>query len=134
MAPPSTRTANATRERSPFSGRTLRLVTLVLATAVSASDAADPPPVRTQIGYTEFRTDLPGGRQPNVATMRDYVGELHMLVAEKRTKANELSPLLDQNAFGLAADPTRMVEPPAREGPVPEVNLAPLDAVRAPPH
>jgi N-acetylated-alpha-linked acidic dipeptidase len=63
------------------------------------------------------------------ATMRDYVGELHKLVADKRTKVAELSPLLDQNAFGLAADPTRVVGPPEREGPVPEVNLAPLDAV-----
>ena len=25
---------------------------------------------RTLIGYTEFRTDLPGGRHANVATMR----------------------------------------------------------------
>ena len=63
------------------------------------------------------------------ATMRDYVGELHRLVADKRTTASELGPLLDQNAFGLAADPTRVVGPPESEGPVPEVNLAPLDAV-----
>jgi N-acetylated-alpha-linked acidic dipeptidase len=63
------------------------------------------------------------------ATMRDYVGELHKLVADKRTKASELASLLDQNAFGLAADPTRIVGPPEREGPVPEVDLAPLDAV-----
>jgi N-acetylated-alpha-linked acidic dipeptidase len=61
--------------------------------------------------------------------MRDYVGELHKLVDERRTHAAELAPLLEQNDFGLAADPTRVVAPPEREAPVPEVNLAPLDAV-----
>ena len=62
-------------------------------------------------------------------TMRDYVGELHKLVEERRSHAAELAPLLDQNDFGLAADPTRVVGPPEREAPVPEVNLAPLDTV-----
>jgi N-acetylated-alpha-linked acidic dipeptidase len=63
------------------------------------------------------------------STMRDYVGELHTLVEDKRTRVAELTPLLDHNDFGLAADPTRIVAAPAREGPVPEVNLTPLDAV-----
>ncbi|HZC85662.1 MAG TPA: transferrin receptor-like dimerization domain-containing protein [Steroidobacteraceae bacterium] len=63
------------------------------------------------------------------STMRDYVDQLHKLVEEKRTRVAELTPLLDHNDFGLAADPTRAVAAPAREGPVPEVNLAPLDAV-----
>jgi N-acetylated-alpha-linked acidic dipeptidase len=63
------------------------------------------------------------------STMRDYVDQLHKLVEEKRTRVAELTPLLDHNDFGLAADPTRVVAAPAREGPVPEVNLAPLDAV-----
>jgi N-acetylated-alpha-linked acidic dipeptidase len=62
-------------------------------------------------------------------TMRDYVGELHKLVEERRKHAAELAPLLDQNDFGLSADPTRVVGPPEREAPVPEVSLAPLDAV-----
>jgi N-acetylated-alpha-linked acidic dipeptidase len=62
-------------------------------------------------------------------TMRDYVGELHKLVDERRTHAAELAPLLDHNDFGLSADPTRIVGPPEREAPVPEVNLAPLDTV-----
>jgi N-acetylated-alpha-linked acidic dipeptidase len=61
--------------------------------------------------------------------MRDYVGELHKLVDERRTHAAELAPLLDHNDFGLTADPTRIVGPPEREAPVPEVNLAPLDTV-----
>jgi len=64
-------------------------------------------------------------------TMSDYVGELHGLVDERRARVDELTPLLDQNAFGLAADPTRAVGAPEREAPVPEVNLAPLDAVLA---
>jgi N-acetylated-alpha-linked acidic dipeptidase len=63
------------------------------------------------------------------STMRDYVGELHKLLEDKRTRVAELTPLLDHNDFGLAADPTRVVAAPAREGPVPAVNLAPLDAV-----
>jgi N-acetylated-alpha-linked acidic dipeptidase len=62
-------------------------------------------------------------------TMRDYVEDLHKLLDERRTRAAELTPLLDQNAYGLAADPTRAVGAPEREAPVPDVNLAPLDAV-----
>jgi len=63
------------------------------------------------------------------STMRDYVGELHQLIEDKRTRAAELAPLLDQNDFGLAADPTRVVAPPEPQTPVPELSLAPLDAV-----
>ena len=63
------------------------------------------------------------------STLRDYVDQLHKLVEEKRTRVAELTVLLDHNDFGLAADPTRAVAAPAREGPVPEVNLATLDAV-----
>jgi N-acetylated-alpha-linked acidic dipeptidase len=64
-------------------------------------------------------------------TMRDYVEDLHKLADERRKNVAELTPLLDQNAFGLAADPTRLVGPPEREAPVPEVNFAPLDGVLA---
>src|SRR5262245_32435360 len=59
--------------RPPLISRTLRLATLLLATAASAADAADPPRAQPLIGYTEFRTDLPGGRHPNIATMRAAV-------------------------------------------------------------
>jgi N-acetylated-alpha-linked acidic dipeptidase len=62
-------------------------------------------------------------------TMRDYVEDLHKLLDERRTRAAELTPLLDQNAYELAADPTRAVGAPEREAPVPDLNLAPLDAV-----
>jgi N-acetylated-alpha-linked acidic dipeptidase len=62
-------------------------------------------------------------------TMRDYVEDLHKLLDERRMRAAELTALLDQNAYGLAADPTRAVGAPEREAPVPDLNLAPLDAV-----
>ena len=62
-------------------------------------------------------------------TVRDYVGDLHKLTDERRKNVAELTPLLDQNAFGLAADPTRVVGAPERESPVPEIDLTPLDAV-----
>jgi N-acetylated-alpha-linked acidic dipeptidase len=59
----------------------------------------------------------------------DYLEQLHKLVADKRAEATELAQLLDRRAFALTADPTRVVEPPQREAAVPELDLAPLDAV-----
>ena len=64
-------------------------------------------------------------------TVASYLQELHKLVEDKRSNAAELARLLDQNAFGLAADPTRVVLPPQREPAVPVVDFAPLDAVVA---
>jgi N-acetylated-alpha-linked acidic dipeptidase len=49
------------------------------------------------------------------STVGDYTEQLHKLVDEKRRHASELATLLDQNAFGLATDPTRPVLGPARE-------------------
>jgi N-acetylated-alpha-linked acidic dipeptidase len=60
-------------------------------------------------------------------TVERYVDELHKLADEKRKAAEELGKLLDENAFSLAADPTRVVLPPAREPAVPYLALAPLD-------
>jgi N-acetylated-alpha-linked acidic dipeptidase len=60
-------------------------------------------------------------------TVSGYVDELHKLADEKRKSAEELGKLLDQNVFTLAADPTRVVLPPAREPAVPYLNFAPLD-------
>jgi N-acetylated-alpha-linked acidic dipeptidase len=62
-------------------------------------------------------------------TIAGYVDELHQLADDKRKNAEELGKLLDQNAFSLAADPTRAVLPPAREPAVPYLNFAPLDNV-----
>src|SRR6266850_6767797 len=64
-------------------------------------------------------------------TVASYLQELHKLVEDKRSNAAELARLLDQNAFGLAADPTRVVLPPQREPAVPVIDFAPLDAVVA---
>ena len=64
-------------------------------------------------------------------TIGAYAEELHKLTDEKRNKSAELARLLDENAFGLAADPTRVVGPPAREPPVPQLDFAPLDGVVA---
>src|SRR4029077_14269385 len=50
---------------------------------------------------------------------------------EKPDTPAELARFLNQNAFGLAADPTRVVLPPQREPAVPVVDFAPLDAVVA---
>ena len=62
-------------------------------------------------------------------TIESYVDELHELAKDKRKSADELGKLLDQNVFTLAADPTRIVLPPAREPAVPYLNFAPLDNV-----
>ena len=64
-------------------------------------------------------------------TVGEYVEELHKLAEDKRKSAEELAKLLDQNAFGLAADPTRAVGPPARAPEVPFFELAPLDNAAA---
>lgn len=60
-----------------------------------------------------------------------YVGEIHELTDRKRKAAEELGKLLDQNAFTLAADPTRPVLAPERDPEVPYLDLAPLDNVAA---
>jgi N-acetylated-alpha-linked acidic dipeptidase len=60
-------------------------------------------------------------------TIAGYVEELHKLTEDKRKGAEELDKLLDQNVFVLAADPTRVVLPPAREPAVPYLDFAPLD-------
>ena len=55
--------------------RCLRLV--LVAAALTPGTFRSSPPVEPSpdvlIGYTEFRTDLPGGRYVNVATMRGAV-------------------------------------------------------------
>ncbi len=60
-------------------------------------------------------------------TIGGYVDELHRLADDKRRTSEELAKLLDLNVFGLAADPTRVVGPPAREPEVPYFEFAPLD-------
>jgi N-acetylated-alpha-linked acidic dipeptidase len=67
-------------------------------------------------------------------TVAGYVDEVHSLADDKRQGAEDLDKLLDrklsdQSVFTLAADPTRVVSPPAREPKVPYLNFAPLDNV-----
>jgi N-acetylated-alpha-linked acidic dipeptidase len=60
-------------------------------------------------------------------TVGRYVQEIHKLVEEQREHAQTLANLLEQNAFTLAADPTRIIAPPEREIEVPNIDLAALD-------
>jgi N-acetylated-alpha-linked acidic dipeptidase len=64
-------------------------------------------------------------------TLDGYVTELHELADHKRKAAEELAKLLDQNAFGLVADPTRPLLAPEREPEVPYLDFAALDNVAA---
>ncbi len=48
------------------------LLALAVMTQVPAADAADPAIPDALIGYTDFRTNLPGGRHANVVTMRAH--------------------------------------------------------------
>jgi N-acetylated-alpha-linked acidic dipeptidase len=66
---------------------------------------------------------------PFAQTLDGYLSELHELTDQKRKSAEELGKLLDQNAFGLAADPTRPVLAPEREPEVPYLDFAALDNV-----
>jgi N-acetylated-alpha-linked acidic dipeptidase len=60
-------------------------------------------------------------------TVDGYMTELHGLADQKRKSAEELGKLLDQNAFGLAADPTRPLLAPERAPEVPYLDFAALD-------
>jgi N-acetylated-alpha-linked acidic dipeptidase len=59
----------------------------------------------------------------------EYVAELHRLADDKRRDSDELAKLLEQNAFALAADPTRGLSAPARGPEVPYFDFGPLDEV-----
>jgi TolB protein len=49
------------------------LILLLIVATVQPRAGAEPPGMNPLIGYTELRTDLPGGRHANVATMRAAV-------------------------------------------------------------
>jgi N-acetylated-alpha-linked acidic dipeptidase len=63
-----------------------------------------------------------------VANAAQNVDDLHRLVAATRERSETVDRLLDQNAFTLAADPTRTSAAPPRDDAVPDIDLAPLDA------
>ncbi|MGA0586737.1 transferrin receptor-like dimerization domain-containing protein [Dyella sp. KRB-257] len=60
-------------------------------------------------------------------TLDRYVGELHALVDRTRKATLAQHRLLDSHAYQLASDPTRPVQPPARDSDMPAIRLAPLD-------
>ncbi len=60
-----------------------------------------------------------------------YVEELRELAEGMRKETAETNRLLDEGAYGLAADPTETYVPPEREDPVPHLNLAPLQNAHA---
>lgn len=60
-------------------------------------------------------------------TLDRYVGELHALVDSTRKATLAQHQVLDSHAYQLASDPTRPVQPPARESDMPAIQLAPLD-------
>jgi hypothetical protein len=56
----------ATRQRGSIAA-------LLFSVFAGSTAFGQPAQSEAMIGYTEFRTDLPGGRHPNVVTMRAYV-------------------------------------------------------------
>ena len=60
-------------------------------------------------------------------TVDDYLQEVHKLAEDRRKHAEALAKLLEQNAFKLAADPTRPILAPEREPETPYLDFAPLD-------
>jgi N-acetylated-alpha-linked acidic dipeptidase len=60
-------------------------------------------------------------------TLNGYAQELHKLADDKRKSSEELAKLLDQKAFSLATDPTKVVLPPTREPDVPYLDFSSLD-------
>jgi N-acetylated-alpha-linked acidic dipeptidase len=64
-------------------------------------------------------------------TVDGYLQELHKLADDQRKHAANLAKLIDGKAFALAADPTRPVLAPEREGDVPNINFTPLETAVA---
>jgi N-acetylated-alpha-linked acidic dipeptidase len=55
-----------------------------------------------------------------------YLDEVDQLADDLRAETERHNGLVDQDAFRLAADPTRTFVPPGRKDPVPHLNFAPL--------
>jgi N-acetylated-alpha-linked acidic dipeptidase len=70
---------------------------------------------------------LPARESDFAASVAGYDDELHKLVDGMRLRNDELSHLLDDGAYGLAADPERPRAPPPRTAAVPYLNFAELD-------
>jgi N-acetylated-alpha-linked acidic dipeptidase len=74
---------------------------------------------------------LPSRESDFAASVAGYDDELHRLADGMRVKSEELSQLLDDGAFGLAADPERPRAAPPRTDEVPYLNFAELDNATA---
>jgi N-acetylated-alpha-linked acidic dipeptidase len=70
---------------------------------------------------------LPLTFTPFAEAVADHLEELRRLVDKKRSHAAELAQLLERNAFMLAVNPTRMLQAPASEAVVPEIDFGALD-------
>jgi N-acetylated-alpha-linked acidic dipeptidase len=70
---------------------------------------------------------LPAKESDFAATVAGFDDELHKLADGMRAKTHELSNLLDDGAYRLAADPTKPRTPPPRAAEVPYLNFAELD-------
>jgi N-acetylated-alpha-linked acidic dipeptidase len=64
-------------------------------------------------------------------TVAGYLQEVHKLADGRREQSEQLAKLIDNKAFALAADPTRVVAAPEREPEVPYLDFAALDNVVA---
>ena len=74
-------------------------------------------------------SDLPIQRTQNFAsTVESYVKEVKKLADNKREAAETQAGLLKDNAFQLAADPTKSSGTPTALKSVPQIDFAPLDA------
>jgi N-acetylated-alpha-linked acidic dipeptidase len=62
------------------------------------------------------------------AGVAENLDEVRKLADTMRERSAATDRLLDQNAFALAADPTKASEPPPRDDVVPALDFAPLDA------
>ena len=83
------------------------------------------------VGRIVLRTaqaDLLPARQSEFASqMAGYDEELHKLAEVARVRNRELAALLDDGAYGLAADPSQPRAAPPRLSEVPDVDFAALD-------
>jgi N-acetylated-alpha-linked acidic dipeptidase len=70
---------------------------------------------------------LPARETDFAAMIAGFDDELHKLADGMRVKTHELSGLLDDDAYRLAADPTKPRAPPPRTDEVPYLNFAELD-------
>ena len=70
---------------------------------------------------------LPAREGDFAGSVAGYDEELHKLADGMRAKTLELSKLLDEEAYKLAADPTKPRAPPPRAAEVPYLNFAELD-------